>query len=117
MLINDDGPVLSISDAQVTEGDSGTKLMTFTVSLSKLAPAKVTFNFASGADTASGGSDFDPVSVTGVAIPYGQLSKTVSIVIRGDTTVEADEIVRGNISMGNVSIVDGIGMGTITNDD
>jgi predicted extracellular nuclease len=117
MLINDDGPVLSISDAQVTEGDSGTKLMTFTVSLSKLAPAKVTFNFASAADTASGGSDFDPVSVTGVTIPYGQLSKTVSIVIRGDTTVESDEIVRGNISMGNVSIVDGIGMGTITNDD
>jgi hypothetical protein len=117
MLINDDGPVLSIGDATVTEGDSGTKLLTFTVSLSQLASAKVTFNFATAAVSASGGSDFDPVSVTGLTIPYGQLSKTVSVVVRGDTTVEPDETFHGNISLGNVSIVDGVGVGTITNDD
>ena len=117
VLVNDDGPVLSISDATVTEGDAGTKLMTFTVSLSKLATAKVTFNFSTAAATATAGSDFDPVSVTGLVIPYGQLSRTVSVVIRGDTTVEPDETLRGNISMGNVSIMDGVGIGTITNDD
>ena len=117
MLVNDDGPVLSISDATVTEGDSGTKLLTFTVSLSQLATAKVTFDFATAAVTAAAGSDFDPVSVTGLVIPYGQLSKTVSVVVRGDTTVEPDETFRGNISMGNVSIMDGVGIGTITNDD
>jgi hypothetical protein len=117
MLINDDGPVLSIGDATVSEGNSGTKLMTFTVSLSQPASAKVTFNFASAAVTATAGSDFDPVSVSGLAIPYGQLSKTVSVVIRGDTAIEANETLRGNISLGNVSIVDGIGIGTITNDD
>ena len=117
MLVNDDGPVLSISDASVTEGNSGTRLLTFTVSLSQLASAKVTFNFTTAAATASAGSDFDPVSVTGLTIPYGQLSKAVSVVVRGDTTVEPDETFRGNIAMGNVSIVDGVGVGTITNDD
>jgi predicted extracellular nuclease len=117
MLVNDDGPVLSISDASVAEGNSGTKLLTFTVSLSQLASAKVTFNFATAAVTAAAGSDFDPVSVTGLTIPYGQLSKTVSVVVRGDTTVEPNETFRGNISLGNVSIVDGVGIGTITNDD
>ena len=117
MLINDDGPVLSISDASVTEGNSGTKLLTFTVSLSQLASANVTFDFSTAAVTAAGGSDFDPVSVTGITIPYGQLSKAVSVVVRGDTTVEPDETFRGNIAMGNVSIVDGVGIGTIINDD
>jgi serine protease len=117
MLVNDDGATLSISDATVSEGDSGTKLMTFTVSLSQAAPAKVTFNFSTAANTASAGSDFDPITVTGLTIPYGQLSKTVSVVIRGDMVVEADETLRGNISMGNVSILDGVGIGTITNDD
>jgi len=117
VLVNDDGPVLSISDATVTEGDAGTKLLTFTVSISKLATAKVTFNFSTAPVTATAGSDFDPVSVTGLVIPYGQLSRTVSVVIRGDTTVEPDETLRGNISLGNVSIMDGVGIGTITNDD
>ena len=117
VLTNDDGPVLAISDAQVTEGDSGVKQMVFTVSLSKLATAKVTFNFSTAAATATGGSDFDPVSVTGLVIPYGQLSRTVSVPIRGDTTVEPDETLRGNISLSNVSIMDGVGIGTIVNDD
>jgi serine protease len=117
VLTNDDGPVLAISDAQVTEGDSGVKQMVFTVSLSKLATAKVTFNFSTAAVTATGGSDFDPVSVTGLVIPYGQLSRTVSVPIRGDTNVEPDETLRGNISLSNVSIMDGVGIGTILNDD
>jgi hypothetical protein len=109
--------VLAISDAQVTEGDSGVKQMVFTVSLSKLATAKVTFNFSTAAVTATGGSDFDPVSVTGLVIPYGQLSRTVSVPIRGDTNVEPDETLRGSISLSNVSIMDGVGIGTILNDD
>jgi hypothetical protein len=117
VLTNDDGPVLAISDAQVTEGNSGTKLITFTVSLSKLATAKVTFNFTAIAGTAVAGSDYDPVSVTGLVIPYGQLSRTVSVVVRGDTNVEPDETFVGAISLGNVSIMDGVGVGTIVNDD
>jgi hypothetical protein len=117
MLVNDDGPVLSISDASVTEGNSGTRLLTFTVGLSQLASAKVTFNFAASAGTAVAGSDFDPVSVTGLTIPFGQLSRTVSVVVRGDTNVEANETLHGSISMANVSILDGVGIGTITNDD
>jgi hypothetical protein len=114
---NDDGPVLSIGDASLTEADSGTTMMTFTVSLSQVAPAAVTFNFATAAGTATAGPDFVPVSVTGLKIPAGQLAKVVSVPIRGDLVAEPDEAFQANISMGNVSIKDGVGVGTILNDD
>ncbi|MGH8028792.1 MAG: S8 family serine peptidase [Arenimonas sp.] len=117
VLVNDDGPTLSINDVAITEGDSGTKVLTFTVSLSQLAPAMVTFNAATLNVTASAGPDYDPVNLTGVTIPYGQLSKNVAVIVRGDTAIEGDETFRLNISGGNVSIVDGIGIGTITDDD
>jgi serine protease len=118
VLVNDDGAILSISDAPaIVEGDSGTKYVVFTVSLSQLAVAPVTFNFGTAPDTASGGSDFDPVVLTGVTIPYGQLSKLVAVTIRGDTNVEPDETFKGNISYGSVSILDATGVATITNDD
>jgi hypothetical protein len=69
------------------------------------------------ANTASAGPDFDPTVLTGVTIPYGQLSKLVAVTIRGDTTVEPDETFYGAISNGSVSILDGVGVATITNDD
>jgi hypothetical protein len=117
MLVNDDGAILSISDTQIVEGNSGTKYVLFTVSLSQLAVAPVTFDFNAVANTASAGPDFDPTVLTGVTIPYGQLSKLVAVTIRGDTTVEPDETFYGAISNGSVSILDGVGVATITNDD
>jgi serine protease len=116
-ITNDDGPTLSIGNASITEADSGTTMMTFTVSLSQVAPAAVTFNFATAAGTALAGPDFVPVSVTGLKIPAGQLSKVVSVPIKGDLVAEPDETFQANISMSNVSITDGVGVGTIFNDD
>jgi len=116
-IINDDGPVLSIGDASMTEADSGTTMMTFTVSLSQVAPAAVSFDFATAAGTALAGPDFVPVSVTGLKIPAGQLSKLVSVPIKGELVVEPDETLQANISMSNVSIRDGVGIGTILEDD
>jgi hypothetical protein len=92
-------------------------MMTFTVSLSQVAVAPVTFNFTTVAGTALAGPDYVPVSVTALKIPAGQLSKLVSVPIRGDLVVEANETFQGTISLSNVSIKDGVGIGTITNDD
>jgi serine protease len=116
-ITNDDGATLSIGDASLTEADSGTTMMTFTVTLSQVAGAPVTFNFATANGTALAGPDFVPVSVTGLKIPAGQLTKLVSVPIKGDLVVEANETLQANISMGNVSIKDGVGIGTINNDD
>jgi hypothetical protein len=114
--VNDDGPTLSISDAQVTEGHSGTKLMTFTVQLSQSPTAPVTYTIATQNGTAAAGSDYVQKSLND-SIPAGMLSKTFSVTINGDTSVEASETVRVFLGGASVSVVDGQGIGTITNDD
>src|SRR5204863_1259651 len=47
-ILNDDGPTLSIANVAVTEGNSGTKLATFTVRLSHAAAVPVTYTIATG---------------------------------------------------------------------
>src|SRR5262249_18031640 len=63
VIINDDGtadsrPTLSISDASLPEGDSGTTPATLTVTLSKPAQQTVTVNYATLDGTANAGSDY-----------------------------------------------------------
>jgi aryl-phospho-beta-D-glucosidase BglC (GH1 family) len=117
-ILNDDvPPALSISDAQVTEGDAGTKQMLFTVSLSRAATGVVTVTHATQAGTATAGSDFLAGSGT-LSFAAGETSKTIAVTILGDTAVEADESL--TLRLGTASgatIADGTGTGTILNDD
>jgi serine protease len=115
-IFNDDGPVMSISDATVSEGNSGTKVMTFTVSLTEAALVPVTYTIATQNGTAVAVSDYVYSSIND-SIPAGQLSKTFSVTINGDATVEQTETFKVNISNNSVSMSDGQGIGTITNDD
>jgi serine protease len=115
-IINDDGPVLSIGDASVTEGNSGTKTLAFVVSLSKAAPAPVTYTVLTNGGTATAGSDYVASNHTDT-IPAGQLSKTFNVTINGDTTVEPNETINASLQLGNVSILDGAAVGILTNDD
>jgi serine protease len=117
-VVNDDGPTLVISDANVTEGNSGTKLMTFTVSLTQAATVPVSYNVSTGNGSAVGGSDFVALALTGQTIPTGMLSKTFSVTINGDTTVEGNEIFTATLTASNgATIRDATGLGMITNDD
>ncbi len=109
---------LSISDVRVTEGNSGTTDTTFTVSLSKAASQAVSFNFATADGTATAGSDYIASSLTGVSIPAGSLSKTITVLVNGDTVGEPDEVFYGNISKAvGATIADAQGVATIVNDD
>jgi parallel beta-helix repeat protein len=107
---------LSISDAQVLEGNSGTKTMNFTVSLSSAAGSNVVVKYRTQNQTAGSG---DYVAKTGVlTFTAGQTSKTISITIKGDTKKEFDETFRVELYENvNASILDGTGIGTIRNDD
>jgi serine protease len=116
-LVNDDGPILSVSDAIVTEGNSGTKVMTFTVNLSQASASAVTYSIATGNQTAAAGVDYVAASAVGETIAAGMTSKTFSVLIKGDTTVEGNETLKVNVSNASVSMSDGQGIGTITNDD
>ncbi|WP_431284388.1 Calx-beta domain-containing protein [Humitalea sp. 24SJ18S-53] len=118
-ITNDDvaAPTLSVGDAQVTEGNAGTKLMLFTVTMSKAATGPVTVGYATEAGTATAGSDFVAASGT-LTFAAGETSKTVAITVNGDTTVEANEnfnlVLRTPVG---ATLADATGLGTITNDD
>jgi hypothetical protein len=116
-IVNDDLPTLSIGDVTVTEDHSGTVTATFTVSLSAASLQAVTVSYATANGTATAGSDY--VAQAGnLAFAAGQTSRTIAVVVNGDTTVEPNETFLVNLS-GPVgaTIADGQGQGTITNDD
>ena len=120
-ISNDDAvatPTLSIADASVTEGNTGTKTLSFTVSLSAAASGTVSYNIATSNGTATAGSDYVASSLTGQTIAAGTTSKTFAVTINGDTTNEPNETF--NVTLTNVTgatLGDGAAVGTITNDD
>jgi serine protease len=111
-------PSLSIDDVAITEGDSGTRLATFTVKLSQASTQAVTYNIATAVGTAKAGSDYVAGSLTGQTISVGQTSRTFTVPIKGDTAVEANETFLVNLgSVAGASVGDGQAIGTIINDD
>jgi len=110
-------PTLSINDVTISEGNAGTKLATFTVSLSSASTDTVTVQYATADGLAKAGSDY--VSASGmVTLTPGQLSQPVSVTINGDTLEEPNETFFVNLTNPvNTTISDAQGLGTITNDD
>jgi hypothetical protein len=110
---------ISVADATVTEGDSGTTTAGFVVSLSNPAPAGgVTFDIATSDGSAQAPDDYAAAAVTGVTIPEGGSTYTFDVAVSGDTTVEPDETFSVDVS----NIVgfdpgDTNAVGTIVNDD
>src|SRR6185369_12907579 len=109
---------LSIGDVSISEGNSGTKLATFTVSLSTVSASPVTYNIATANGTATAGSDYVGKGLTGETIAAGLTTKTFTVTLNGDATVEANETFTVNVSGAvGASIFDKQAVGTITNDD
>jgi len=118
-IYNDDGPTLTVGNAAISEGNAGTKLLTFTVNLSVAQGSPVTYNIATSNLTATAGSDYVASSLVDESIPAGQLSKTFAVTLNGDTTVEANETFRVTLSnpTAGVSLLRPVATGTINNDD
>ena len=117
-ITDDDGsPTISVNDVTVTEGNSGTTPATFTVSLSQASGRTVTVAYATSDSTATQPSDYASTSGTLTFNP-GDTSKTVTVNVNGDTTVEPDEAFHLDLSSPtNATTSDALGVGTITNDD
>lgn len=110
-------PTLSINDVTITEGNTGTTLAVFTVSLSAASNQTVTVNYATAQGTATADSDYTTTSGTLTFAP-GITSRTLSVTVLGDTRSEGDETFFVNLSSpSNATIADGQGLGTIRNDD
>lgn len=119
-IVNDDVPLpsLNIDDVFQSEGRSGTTAFTFTVRLSAPSSVPVTVQFATANGTAKVSSgDYYAKSGT-LTFQPGQISKTVTVSVRGDRTREADETFFLNLANSQGAwIGDGQGLGMIENDD
>lgn len=110
-------PTVSISDATVTEGDSGSVNANFNVTLSTPYVSDVTVLYSTYDGTATAGLDYTSVGSSVVFLP-GETTKVVSVPVLGDTLDEDNEIF--NIFIGsatNATILDGDGVGTINDND
>ena len=118
-ILNDDiANGISVDDAQVVEGDSGSVMANFTVRLSKAQAGAVSFDLYTSPGTAAPGIDFQDVSANGLVIPPGALSTSFSVPVLGDTKVEQNETFALNLNnVSGATVTDGQGQGTIKNDD
>jgi ELWxxDGT repeat protein len=116
--ILDDEPRISIGDATVTEGNTGTRAITFTVTLSAAYDQPVSVAYATGNGTATAASDYQAVNSGTLTFSPGQTTKTITILVYGDRVPEPNETFFVNLSPPASAVVtDGQGMGTIVDDE
>ncbi len=110
-------PTLSIADAVVIEGNSGTTSLDFRVTLSGSSTSNVSVSWATSNASAIAGSDYTAANGT-LTITPPNTSGTISITVLGDTSAEPDETLNVALSGANgATVVDGGAVGTIQNDD
>ncbi|QEL19745.1 beta strand repeat-containing protein [Limnoglobus roseus] len=112
--------VISIADASIMEGNAGQQMLVFTVtSDAKAAGTPITFTYSTANGSATAGSDYDAVTNAAGQIDDGTDTTTVSVLINGDQTVEADEDFTVTITATSAgdTVGDDTGTGTILNDD
>ena len=118
VIIDDDPePAVSVSNAEATENGDGTPI-TFTLSLSETSGRDVSVNYSTADLTATAGSDYVAVSNAAETISAGDTSATVDVDLVDDD--DEEEIERFQLVLSdppNASLGDGIGVGTILDDD
>jgi hypothetical protein len=109
---------LSIADATaVTEGDSGTVAVTFTVTRSGNLDGEVSVNYATANGGALSGSDYVAKSGT-LTFADGVATQTITILVNGDLTDEYDQGFYVNLSAAtNANLTDSQGFGNILDND
>ena len=121
-IANDDAAAsvgnISINDVTIAEGNAGTSIATFTVTRTG-GTAAFDLTYATADGTATAGSDYVAQPSGTVSFAAGDLTKTISVTINGDTTVEPDETYFVNLlsATNGGTIVKSQGLGTIANDD
>jgi hypothetical protein len=120
LVVSGDAPYASISVADagsIAEGDSGTTLANFTISLSTNTSVPVMIDYATADGTATAGVDYIAKSGT-ATIPAGDSQAVIGVEVIGDTDTESDVDFTLNISNPlNTIITDDSGSATINDDD
>ncbi|WP_296983753.1 MULTISPECIES: Calx-beta domain-containing protein [unclassified Thalassolituus] len=95
-IVNDDFPSYTVTATDVTEVDNGTSNLVYTITLSESTIDDFVLNAATVSQTGNGiataDEDYRPVNEE-VVFTRGELTKTVTVTVFGDTDVEPDEAV------------------------
>jgi len=108
-------PTVSIGNALNTEGNSGTKTLVFSISLSEPTSLAVTVDYATSGGDAAAGQDYETTNGT-ATIAAGTKATTIEVTILSDEEAEQDEqfeIIISNAT--NADISQNKGYGTIQN--
>ncbi|NET04285.1 MAG: hypothetical protein F6K16_06050 [Symploca sp. SIO2B6] len=111
-------PQLSVEDVSVIEGDRGSNgVAQFMVQLSEASDKKVWVKYSTLGETAVAGKDFRKASGR-LKFDPGETEKIVSVKLKGDRQVEADETFTLELSKPkNAEIAEAVGVATIIDDD
>jgi hypothetical protein len=117
-VLDDDDPLLAITDVSLLEGDDGTTIeAVFVVTLSEPSPETVTVDFATADGSATAGSDYQALSGTLTFLP-GQVEQTIAVTVVGDDDAEVNETFTVVLSEPlNAILSDAQGTATIVGDD
>jgi hypothetical protein len=117
-IVDDDPPVrISVNDVNVTEPDSGTRNLTFTVRLSRDSGRKVTV-WALTADGSARAPDDYYAKTVKLTFRVGQIVKYVPVAVRGDQVSEPNETMFLLLDRAtHASLADPSGTGGIINND
>src|SRR5262249_41750591 len=109
--------LLSIADASLLEGDSGSNAVNFQVTLQPAATNIVSVAYGTSSGSAIAGEDFSPVAGTLIFNP-GVTQQFITVFVYGDTNVEPDETFTVTLSNPtNATLLRAAATGTILTDD
>jgi len=110
-------PKLSIDDVSLSEGNSGTSDMVFTVTLAGITVQAATVDYSIDANSAALGADFNATAGTLTFAPP-ETTKSIVVSIVGDTELEPDETFAVTLKSPTNAVLDSAsGIGTILDDD
>ena len=110
-------PSVSIDDVSAVEGNSGTTMMSFPVTLSAASTKSVSVNYLTSNGTATAPADYAAAGGT-IRFAPGETSKTIQVAVVGDTTYEPTETFTVALSNPvNATIAVASATGTVENDD
>lgn len=116
ILSDDVAPAASIGDVSASEGNAGSQVFSFPVTISPPAADGVSVDWSTADGTATAPTDYEGASGT-LSFAPGEATKYVDVVVNGDTDPEGTETFSVSISSNDVIVGDGQGLGSIVTDD
>lgn len=116
-ITDDDTPSITVANASVTEGNSGTVNAVFNVTLSFQSSQVVTIDYATADGSATAPADYQATSGT-LTLDPGETVGQIIVPVVGDTAIEAAESFSLNLTNPvNATFADPAAQGTIADND